>query len=136
MPPPPHSSPFDVDVAVVGEQGGWNIELMSQPPFSPDLNTLDLGVLYALLAIQLKMTKNIDGLIYAVSEAFKQLPSSRIDKCFITLQKVMQCVMLHGGGHGYKLPHVSKELKGKPRLPAPFSVEEEIISRVLSEMNK
>ncbi|OWY99930.1 hypothetical protein PHMEG_00028984 [Phytophthora megakarya] len=82
----PHVSGFDADIIKAGEQGGWTIELESQPPRSPDLNVMDLVVFNALQALQLKtITINLNGLIFAVQKAFRDINPATIDKCFITL---------------------------------------------------
>ncbi|GMF38432.1 unnamed protein product [Phytophthora fragariaefolia] len=80
-----------------------------QPPRSPDLNVLDLGIFNALLAIQYrKDTENLDTLIDAVTDAFDKISPSINDKSFVTLQKVMQCVIEKGGRNDYNLPRVRK----------------------------
>ncbi|KAE9178897.1 hypothetical protein PF004_g25336 [Phytophthora fragariae] len=86
------------------------------------------GVFHALQAIQLKKAaRSLDGLIYAVTEAFRQLPSSTIDKCFVTLQKVMQCVIAHGGGNNYPLPRVRKQQFQDSKMPVSLEVEETLV---------
>ncbi|POM62659.1 hypothetical protein PHPALM_28151 [Phytophthora palmivora] len=136
----PHLSPYNADIVKAGEENGWNIELMSQPPRSPDLNTLDLGIFNALQALQLKhTTKNLDGLIFAVQKAFADLPSATIDKCFVTLQKVMQSVILHEGGNDYKLPRLRKDRMYGPSLPVSLPIEEQVVDSgflALDKLNK
>ncbi|OWZ06189.1 hypothetical protein PHMEG_00021588 [Phytophthora megakarya] len=121
----PHVAGFDADIVKAGEQGGWNIEFVSQPPRLPDLNVLDLGVFNALQALQLKTTTS-NGLIYAVQKAFVDLNPATIDKCFITLQKVMQTVILHEGRNDYKLPQVRKDNSFGLKMPEPLTVEEDV----------
>jgi hypothetical protein len=40
----PHVSPFDTDIVAAGSADGWFIQLIFQPPNSPDYNALDLGL--------------------------------------------------------------------------------------------
>ncbi|ETO86415.1 hypothetical protein F444_00044, partial [Phytophthora nicotianae P1976] len=47
----PHVSPFDPDILAAGLEGGWSIRLIFQPPNSPDLNALDLGLFASLQSI-------------------------------------------------------------------------------------
>lgn len=49
-----------------------------------------------------KPTNSIDGLINAVEEAYARLERKTLDKCFVTLQKVMECILLHEGGNAHR----------------------------------
>ncbi|KAG2989486.1 hypothetical protein PC118_g6123 [Phytophthora cactorum] len=40
-----------------------------------------------------------------------------VDKCFVTLQKVMEAVLRSDGGNDFKLPRVSKHVAVNGRLP-------------------
>ncbi|KAG3125602.1 hypothetical protein PI124_g22533 [Phytophthora idaei] len=99
------------------------------------MNALDLGVFSALQALQLKQTtKNLEGLIYAVTKAFDQLSPATIDKCFITLQKVMQPVVQCAGGNEYKLPRVRKEHVLGATMSALLDVMEDIVDDGFSDL--
>ncbi|ETM34330.1 hypothetical protein L914_18564 [Phytophthora nicotianae] len=80
-----------------------------QPPRSPDMNVLDLGLFNAIQSGQYRYpTHNLQGLIAVVEDAFQSLPRTTIDKCFVTLQRVLQCVISCGDGNNYALPRVRK----------------------------
>jgi hypothetical protein len=49
-----------------------------------------------------------EELIEKVEEAFNNLSSTTLDNTFITLQKVMECIMECEGRNDYKLPHIGK----------------------------
>ncbi|KAG6945466.1 hypothetical protein JG687_00017275 [Phytophthora cactorum] len=39
---------------------------------------------------------------------FQLLPRRTLDKCFITLLKIMECMIMHGGDNNFRLPRASK----------------------------
>ncbi|OWZ01307.1 Mar9 Transposase [Phytophthora megakarya] len=51
---------------------------------------------------------NINEVIRAVQKSFSALKPEKLDNMFLTLRKVMECVLGAGGGNEYKLPHMSK----------------------------
>lgn len=80
-----------------------------QPPKSPDFNVLDLAIFNAIQSRQYQVdTSKLDELIIAVTKAFNAIPSNTVEKCFLTLQKVMESVIRCGGGNEFALPRVSK----------------------------
>ncbi|KAG6946785.1 hypothetical protein JG688_00015841 [Phytophthora aleatoria] len=80
-----------------------------QPPKSPDMNILDLGIFNSIQSVQYRQpTHDVDGLIGAVMTTFQMLPRRTLDKCFITLQKVMECIIMHGDDNSFRLPRVIK----------------------------
>lgn len=88
-----------------GRQDGWRIQMRCRPARSPGMNVLDLGLFSALQSIQYRQEScTLEGLIDAVNHAWNQIPSQTIDDVFLTLQKVLECVILHEGGNDYKLP--------------------------------
>lgn len=106
----PHVSEDNKDIMDTGLADGWTIEMACQPPRSPDLNVLDLGIFNAIQSVQYRWpTNKLDDLVVAVDNAFHSIPAATIDKCFVTLQKVLQCIIASGGGNDYKLPRVSKK---------------------------
>ncbi|KAG2799716.1 hypothetical protein PC116_g11794 [Phytophthora cactorum] len=84
--------------AAVGEYGR-RVELVFQPPNSPDLNMLDLGLFTAIQARQrLRMTRDLDELIAAVEASYWELLPATINACFLTLQATMdKCIQEYGG---------------------------------------
>ena len=62
------------------EKLGLNIEIVNQPPNSPDLNVLDLGY-FNPFNIK-KAPRNVDELIEAVSDSFEELQRSTLNNIF------------------------------------------------------
>ena len=89
---------------------------MCQPGNSRDLNVLDLGVFNAIQALQHKEAPHtIDGLFGVVVKAFKEFPTSKCNKVFLTLQSCMVEIMKAKGCNNYKIPRIKKELCKKER---------------------
>jgi hypothetical protein len=87
-----------------------NVDLCDQPPNSPDLNVLDLGYFSAIQALQQRQQqRTVDDLIAVVEKSYDHLPSVTLGKVFVTLQKVMELVILNDGSNNFKLPHLGKE---------------------------
>jgi hypothetical protein len=60
----------DSDFVAAAQCDGWNIQLTCQPPNSPDLNVLDLGVFAAIQALFERGTpKNIVEIVVAVEKS-------------------------------------------------------------------
>ena len=78
-------------------------------PNSPDLNTLDFGHFNAIQSLQYQMAPaNVDELIKCVEDSIWQQPIETTENIFLTLQKCMECVMLHQGDNKYRLPRIGK----------------------------
>jgi hypothetical protein len=87
-----------------------NVNLLDQPPNSPDLNVLDLRYFAAIQALkQRQQQRTVYDLIAAVDKSYKEFPSVTLAKIFVTLQKVMELVILHDGSNTFKLPHLGKD---------------------------
>ncbi|KAG6951306.1 hypothetical protein JG688_00013780, partial [Phytophthora aleatoria] len=96
----------------------------------------DLGIFHSIQSLQLKRAStNLDDLILAVKRAFDRLHSARIDKCFVTLQNVMQTVISHGGDNNYKLPRVNKEHIRGSSMPRSLSFEEVAVDYSFSQLD-
>jgi hypothetical protein len=105
-----NASPHASAAAAVADSNldGWRVEIRRQPPRSPDLNILDLGFFNAIQSLQhTKRTTSVKTLIDAVCEAFAEMEVRTLEKCFLTLQCVMEQIMLVKGGNNYELPRVS-----------------------------
>ncbi|GMF33888.1 unnamed protein product [Phytophthora fragariaefolia] len=105
----PHVEEDHGEVLAAGKEGGWDIQTLCQPPRSPKCNILDLGIFNSIQSIQYRQpTNQIDGLIEAVSSAFNSVKYQTIEKCFLTLQKVLECIIINEGGNDFKLPRHRK----------------------------
>jgi hypothetical protein len=80
------------------------------PRTNPDLNILDLGNFNAIQSLQhRKLAYNIDSPIKAVEGSFLELEVKTLEKCFLTLQAVMEQIVLAEGGNSYDLPRVKRK---------------------------
>jgi hypothetical protein len=92
-------------------KGRWNITLLTQPARSPDLNHLDLSFFRALQTEQWKkeQAKNVDELINQVEQAFNDFDPRKIEKGYVTLQSVLEEIILCNGDNNYRIPHLKKD---------------------------
>jgi len=73
------------------------------------LNILDLDYFNAIQSLQYEKAPNgLEELIRAVLQFFDELSVDKLENNFLTLQKVMECVVLCDGGNDFKLPHLHK----------------------------
>lgn len=130
----PHAKSDDVIVNAAGKTNGWNIGLTCQPPNSPDLNVLDLGYFRSIQSIKDTMSPaNVDELIDCVTQSYWDQPLKTTENIFLTLQKVMECIMLEEGGNKYSLPHMAKDKMRRELGHMPLSIQcsEEAVDRAL-----
>ncbi len=107
-----HIPSHDKEIREKGREDGWNIVLCNQPANSPDFNVLDLGLFNAIQSLlHQAAAENIDDLLKAVETALEELHPSKLGDTFVTLQKVMECVMDFDGGNDYKIPHLKKHVR-------------------------
>ncbi|KAG6945762.1 hypothetical protein JG687_00017095 [Phytophthora cactorum] len=72
----PHGAVTRATVKQAAKEGGWDIRMEFQPPKSPDMNILDLGIFNAIQSVQYRQpTYKIDALIEIVMAAFNMGPS-------------------------------------------------------------
>ena len=82
----PHINVNDGEFHEVASRGGLNIQLVCQPPNSPDLNVLDLGFLRAIQTLQHREAPSTIGeLVHSVEKAFWEYPPILINHVFLTL---------------------------------------------------
>lgn len=73
-----HIACGDKDFQEVASKNGFDIQLMCQPPNSPDINILDLGFFSAIQSLQhKKCPKTIEDLVRAVEESNKEYSIKR-----------------------------------------------------------
>ena len=115
----PHCSPDCPSVAKACMSDQWNISLTCQPPNSPDCNVLDLGFFAAIQSLQQReAATTIEELIASVVRAFDDMAWQSLDKVFLSLRNVLECIMNNNGGNSFKLPHKGKDaLRRQGNLP-------------------
>ncbi|CAN0083821.1 unnamed protein product, partial [Pylaiella littoralis] len=106
---PGHRVTADPAIVAAAQQGGTRIELINQPPNSPDTNILDLGFFNSIQSLQDRTTPStIDQRVAEVERAFWAQSSDTLDRVCTTLQSVLQEIMLARGDNTIKLPHLHK----------------------------
>ncbi|CAL9228744.1 unnamed protein product, partial [Arabidopsis halleri] len=99
-----HVGCWDKDFQEAATKNGFDIQLMCQPPNSPDLNILDLGFFSAIQSLQHKACpRTIEDLVGAVEESFETYPTNKVNCIFLTLQSCMVEIMKVGGSNKYKI---------------------------------
>ncbi|KAG6955884.1 hypothetical protein JG688_00011691 [Phytophthora aleatoria] len=65
-----------------------------------------------------------------------QLRWQTLDQCFVTLQKVMESIMISGGVNDFKLPCVSKHVAVNGRMPMSVAVATDAVTSGYIYMHK
>jgi hypothetical protein len=114
------------------------VELVDQPPNSPDLNVLDLGYFSAIQALQQRQQqRTVDDLIAVVDKSYQHLAPVTLAKIFVTLQKVMELVILNDGSNNFKLPHLGKDrLLNRGMVLDTLPVCEELVEKLEATANQ
>ncbi|KAK9668941.1 hypothetical protein RND81_13G097300 [Saponaria officinalis] len=104
----PHIKNNDPDFMAVANTDGFKIELIFQPPNSPDLNYNDLGY-------------------------FRALPPTKLNNIFLTLQSVMVEIMKSKGQNDFAIPHMKKDhLAALGILPRNLKVNEDLVRQCIA----
>ncbi len=113
-----HVSPTDAAVVQGGKRFGYDIRVKNQPANSPDFNVCDLGLFHALDSMQFKIAKTtMDGLISAVITSFQEMEMTKINNCFITLQRCISEIIIADGNNNYKIPHMRRARRLRANQP-------------------
>ncbi|KAF0691505.1 Aste57867_17288 [Aphanomyces stellatus] len=100
----PHVPPLDPNVLAACKKDGWDMEIVCQPPNSPDMNVLDLEFFRAIQTLQVeKFSSTIEEIVAATEEAWTAVSMQTLNKNFIALQRCLQEVILKRGGNDYKV---------------------------------
>ncbi|ETV88288.1 hypothetical protein H257_01580, partial [Aphanomyces astaci] len=126
----PHVPPLDSRIVDACTSDGWMMELKYQPPNSPDLNVLDLGFFRAIQSLQEKnYSRNVDDIVAASDEAWKQVEPMTLNANFLTLQCCMHEVIRVAGNNNYKIPHMKKaSLALKGMLPEVVAADVDVLN--------
>ncbi|XP_047961430.1 uncharacterized protein LOC125206185 [Salvia hispanica] len=129
----PHISTTDPQFEEAANSNGFKIQLICQPPNSPDTNILDLSFFRAIQSLKdKKPCNNVDELLQNVREAYEELTPQTLNKVFLTLQSVLTEILEVKGGNNYKIPHMNKDrLERIGALPNVLEVEERVVRDVL-----
>ncbi|XP_057535332.1 uncharacterized protein LOC130813510 [Amaranthus tricolor] len=110
----------------------FNIRLVCQPAFSPDMNILDLGLFSALQSIQFKsFPKDLKDLIKAVNDAYDTFEPKLLNYTWIQYQLCIE-VLKAKGSNNYKNLHIRKQrLDRLDMLPRQLEFPPELIDVAL-----
>ena len=110
-------------------QNRIRMELLNQPPNSPEFNVLDLGFFNSIQALQHQYTpKNIDDLVAITEGASADLYSMKLNDVFLSYHLAMESSMIIGGGNSYKLHHIGKaNIFREGRLPIDIRCSDEAL---------
>ena len=87
----PHTEPTDYKFLQATFEFNLNVELVFQPPNSPDLNVLDLRYFNSIQSLQYHCDpKNIQELVEVVETSFDALHWSKLNDTFLSLFCVME----------------------------------------------
>ncbi|XP_021761822.1 uncharacterized protein LOC110726660 [Chenopodium quinoa] len=86
--------PKDQEFIEATTANGFNIQLVFQPPQSPDLNVLDLGLFRSIQSLQYQsFPSNLDELVDKVIESYDTFKPEVNKYIWITLQKCMIMIL-------------------------------------------
>jgi len=108
----PHIQPDDTDWLEAVAHYRLDVELIFQPPNSPDTNVLDLGTFRHLEKITYNLpctAKNINELVNAVETAWNESSAQERDDVFVTLHSVLRLILENNGGNDFNIPHLGKD---------------------------
>ena len=134
----PHIIPTDDEWIAATQEDGWDIKMVFQPPQSPDLNVLDLGLFRTIQSIQYQsFPKTLDDLIDGVKEAYNEFDPIVNKYTWLTLQTCMVEILKNEGGNNYKIPHMGKRrLDEQGQLPNNIEVPDEVIANAVNHLNE
>jgi hypothetical protein len=91
--------------------GRWDFFIKQQPPNSPDLNILDLGLFRAIQFLQTQQSpsKTMPQLISNVQKTWDEYDPKVLNRIWLSHGHVMNEIVRNDGNNEYDLPHFSKE---------------------------
>ena len=110
----------------------FDITLYNQAAQSPDTNINDLCFFASIQSLQQKeRTMNLGELVARVTRCYEEYDWRKLNNAFLTLQCVLNEILICNGDNNYKLPHISKaKLEREGQLPMSIHVAEEAIQWV------
>ncbi|XP_057785999.1 uncharacterized protein LOC131003512 [Salvia miltiorrhiza] len=134
----PHIRNDDLEFREVASSDGFNINIIHQPPNSPDTNINDLGWFRAIQSLQQETACfNVDDLVKAVVSSFEELDPMTLNCVFLSLQGCMLETLKVKGQNCYKLPHMKKgSLIRQDRLPLCLDVPQQLVSESIAHLEE
>jgi hypothetical protein len=106
------------------------ITMYTQPPNSPDLNILDLGLFNAIQAAYHRCApRNQVQLIEMVERTYNEFPISTINRVWLSLMCCFNEILEQHGNNDYKVPHMSKSrLERLNQLPTVIDISDDALT--------
>jgi hypothetical protein len=132
----PTESPYMLEMLKQLEENGnfapGKISFYSQPSNSPDLNILDLCLFNAIQSAYYgsSPTNSIE-IIECDTRAYEEYPANKINRLWVTLQSIYNCILECHGDNTYKVPHMNKEfMEREGTLPHTLELSKDAIEAV------
>ena len=129
---PCHFKLGDAEWTTATLEAELDVKIYCQPPNSPDLNVLDLGFFNSLQSdVEKEEKRNAGELITKVNLCFDRYDRRRLNNVFLTLQTVMQEVILSNGNNEYEIVHMNKErLERSGTLPVSIMASDNVLDLI------
>ncbi|XP_021747559.1 uncharacterized protein LOC110713416 [Chenopodium quinoa] len=133
----PHKIPTDPEFVAACTQNGFKIQMVYQPPQSPDLNVLDLGLFTFMQSIQYQaFPKNVEELVKAVEDACNTFDPTSNKFTWVTLQSCMTEILKRMGDNNFTPPHMKKQrLEKMGILPKRLTMSPKIVAQAVNHLN-
>ncbi|XP_057775076.1 uncharacterized protein LOC130994057 [Salvia miltiorrhiza] len=134
----PHIKNEDIEFRDCATADGFDINIIHQPPNSPDNNINDLGWFRAIQSLQTEsVCFDVDTLVNAVVSSFNELAPMTLNKVFLSLQGCMIEIMKVKGQNCYKLPHMKKDaLLRQQLLPQCLEVPTDLVKETIAYLRE
>ena len=111
----PHTA-AEAWLATQSKQGGFNLQVTTQPAQSPDLNVNDLGFFRSLKCAAANITEafDMDEMIGSIRQAWEEMEPDKLDRMFQTLINNYRLALKHDGDNDFTQAelHLGKQKKG------------------------
>lgn len=122
-----------------GQLDGWNIQIITQPAQSPDLNILDLGFFNSLKSRVAKLKVNassLDDLMSRVYKAFEEYDSETLDSIWSQLFTNYNIISQEMGGNNSKVYHAGNRRKQRDKdSKCDLSIDKEVYNECVRHVN-
>jgi hypothetical protein len=92
----------------LGREGGWHIEVVTQPAQSPDLNINDLGFFRSMKTrVEALKARNptLDTMMEGVEQAWEAFDAQTLERIWAHQLECYRRILIQEGGNYYAAPH-------------------------------